>query len=393
MKEAFVVAAARTPVGKAPTGKLRSVRPDDLAAVAIKGALARVPQLRPEQVEDVILGCAMPEAAQGMNIARIACQRAGLPDTVPGVTVNRFCASGLEAIAIAAQRVLSGMADVVIAGGTESMSQVPMGGFKMSPNPCLLDQMPDAYLAMGLTAENVATKFGVSRQDADAFSYESHRKALAALDANRFQQECVPVPVREVSLDENQKRKVNEFNFEIDEGPRRDTSLEKLGSLKPAFNPKGTVTAGNASQRSDGAAAVIIMSGEKVKELGLTPLARFVTYAVAGVPPGLMGIGPVEAIPKALKQAGLKIDDIDLVELNEAFACQALSVMRQAGLAADKVNVNGGAVALGHPLGATGCKLTVSILHELQRRKGRYGLVTMCVGGGMGGAGIFELNR
>jgi acetyl-CoA acyltransferase len=393
MREAFVVAAARTPIGKAPNGKLRTIRPDDLAALAIRGALARVPQLSAEQVEDVILGCAMPEAAQGMNIARIACQRAGLPDSVPGVTVNRFCASGLEAIAIAAQRILSGMAEVIVAGGTESMSQVPMGGFKMSPNPRLVDQMPDAYLAMGLTAENVAAKFGVSRQDADAFAYESHQKAVAALEAGRFQAEYVSVPVREVTLDENGKRQVTESNFEVDEGPRRDTSLEKLASLKPAFNPKGTVTAGNASQRSDGAAAVVVMSGERVKALGVKPLARFVTYAVTGVPPGIMGIGPVQAIPKALKQAGLKIEDIDLIELNEAFACQALAVIRQCPLPRDRINVNGGAVALGHPLGATGAKLTVSILHELKRRNGRFGLVTMCVGGGMGGAGIFELTR
>ena len=391
MKEVFIVAAARTPIGKAPNGKIRTVRPDDLAALAIKGALARVPQLPVEQIEDVILGCAMPEGPQGMNIARIACQRAGLPDSVPGVTINRFCASGLEAIAMGAQRILSGMADVVVAGGTESMSQVPMGGFKMSPNPCLVDQMPDAYLAMGYTAENVTNKFGVSRQDADTFSYESHQKAIAALDAGRFKEECVPVPVREVNLDGNGKRKVTEFSFDTDEGPRRDTSLEKLGSLKPAFNPKGTVTAGSASQRSDGAAAVVLMSGEKVKELGVKPLARFVTYAVGGVAPGIMGIGPVEAIPKALKKAGLKIEDMDLIELNEAFACQALSVIRECKLPAEKVNVNGGAVALGHPLGATGARLTVSILHELKRRKGRYGLVTMCVGGGMGGAGIFEL--
>jgi acetyl-CoA acyltransferase len=393
MKEAFVVAATRTAVGKAPNGKIRTVRPDDLAALAIKGALARVPQLATDQIEDVILGCAMPEGAQGMNIARIAAQRAGLPDTAPGVTVNRFCASGLEAIATGAQRILSGMADVIVAGGTESMSQVPMGGFKMSPNPCLVDQMPDAYLAMGLTAENLANKFSVSRQDADQFSYQSHQKAIAALDGGRFKEECVPVPVREVNLDGNGKRKATEFNFEMDEGPRRDTSLERLAALKPAFNPKGTVTAGNASQRSDGAAAVVILSGEKVKELGIKPLARFVTYAVGGVPPGIMGIGPVAAIPKALKRAGLKIEDIDLIELNEAFACQALSVIRQCPLPADRVNVNGGAVALGHPLGATGAKLTVSILHELKRRGGRYGLVTMCVGGGMGGAGIFELCR
>ena len=392
MREAFVVAAARTAVGKAPNGKIRTVRPDDLAALAIKGALARVPQLSPDQIDDLVLGCAMPEGSQGMNVARIACQRAGLPDSVPGVTINRFCASGLEAIATAAQRILSGMADVTMAGGTESMSQVPMGGFRMSPNPCLLEQMPDAYLAMGLTAENLSTKFSVSRQDADQFSYESHQKAIAALDAGRFKEECVSVPVREVNL-ENGKRKVAEFTFEADEGPRRDTSIEKLAALKPAFNPKGTVTAGNASQRSDGAAAVVLMSGEKVKELGVKPLARFVTYAVGGVPPGIMGIGPVAAIPKALKRAGLKIEDIDLIELNEAFACQALSVIRQCPLPPERVNVNGGAVALGHPLGATGAKLTVSIVFELRRRNGRYGLVTMCIGGGMGGAGIFELCR
>jgi acetyl-CoA acyltransferase len=393
MKEVFIVAAARTPVGKAPNGKLKTVRPDDLAALAFKAALARVPGLSPEQIDDVILGCAMPEGAQGMNLARISSQRAGLPETVPGVTINRFCASGLEAIAIGAQRILSGMGNVILAGGAESMSQVPMGGFKLSPNPCLLDKMPDAYLAMGLTAENVASNFGVSRQDSDGFAAESHRKAIAALDAGRFKEECVSVPVREVTLEANQKRKVSEFSFDADEGPRRDTSIEKLAALKPVFNPKGSVTAGNASQRSDGAAAVILVSGEKLAELGLKPLARFITYAVAGVAPGIMGIGPVQAIPKALKQAGLKMEDLDLIELNEAFACQALSVIRQLGLPADKVNVNGGALALGHPLGATGSKLTVQILHELKRRGGRYGMVTMCVGGGMGGAGIFELCR
>lgn len=393
MKEAFIVAAARTPVGKAPNGKLRTVRPDDLAALAIQGALARVPALPAGQIDDLVLGCAMPEAAQGMNIARIACQRAGLPDTVPGVTVNRFCASGLEAIAVGAQRIMSGMADIVVAGGTESMSQVPMGGFRMAPNPCLVDQLPDAYLAMGLTAENVARQFQVARADADAFAYASHQKALAALEGGRFKEETVPVPVREVNLDAQGKRRVNEFSLDADEGPRRDTSLERLGALKPAFHPKGTVTAGNASQRSDGAAAVVLVSGEKLKELGIRPLARFVTYAVGGVPPGIMGIGPVAAIPKALQKAGLKLQDIDLIELNEAFACQALSVIRQVSLPAEKVNVNGGAIALGHPLGATGAKLTVSILHELKRRNGRYGLVTMCVGGGMGGAGIFEMCR
>jgi acetyl-CoA acyltransferase len=393
MKEAFIVAAARTPCGKAPTGKLKTVRPDDLAALAIKGALSRVRQLSPDQVDDVILGCAMPEGAQGMNLARIASQRAGLPDAVPGVTVNRFCASGLEAIANAAQRIISGMADVVIAGGAESMSFVPMGGFRMAPNPRLIDEMPDAYLAMGLTAENVAAKFKITREQADQFALQSHQKAIDALDQGRFREEYVSVPVREVNVERNGKRKVTEFKFDADEGPRRDTSFEKLSALKPAFSPKGTVTAGNASQRSDGAAAVVVMSGEKVRELGLKPLARFVTYAVSGVAPGIMGIGPVEAIPKALKRAALKIEDIDLIELNEAFACQALSVIQQCPLPADRVNVNGGAVALGHPLGATGAKLTVSILHELKRRGGRYGLVTMCVGGGMGGAGIFEMNR
>ena len=390
MKEAFIVSAARTPAGKAPNGKIRTVRPDDLAALVIQAALARVPQLSPDEVEDLILGCAMPEGVQGMNLARIAGQRAGLPDSVPGVTVNRFCASGLEAIAMAAQRILSNMADVVIAGGAESMSQVPMGGFRMSPNPCLVDQMPDAYLAMGLTAENVAGQFHVSREEADAFAYESHQKALAAIDAGRFKEECVSVPVREVNLDERGKRKVTEFVFDTDEGPRRDTSPERLAALKPAFNAKGTVTAGNASQRSDGAAAVVVMSGEKVKELGVKPLARFVTYAVGGVAPGIMGIGPIAAIPKALGRSGLKVEDLDLIELNEAFACQALAVIRECRLPRERVNVNGGAIALGHPLGATGAKLTVSILQELQRRQGRYGLVTMCVGGGMGGAGIFE---
>jgi acetyl-CoA acyltransferase len=387
---AFIIAAVRTPVGKAPNGKIRTVRPDDLAALVIKEALARVPSLPAEQVDDVILGCAMPEGAQGMNVARIACQCAGLPETVPGATINRFCASGLEAIAIAAQRIMTGMAHVIIAGGTESMSQVPMGGFRLEPNPALVDTMPDAYLGMGLTAENLAAKYRIGREDADAFAFESHRKAVAAIDAGRFREECVPVPVREVNLDEKGQRKVSEFQFDTDEGPRRDTTPEKLAALKPAFSPKGTVTAGNASQRSDGAAAVVVMSGEKVKALGLKPLARFVTYAVGGVPPGIMGIGPVAAVPKALQQAGLKIEDLGAIELNEAFACQALAVIRECRLPADRVNVNGGAIALGHPLGATGAKLAVTLLHELKRRKARHGLVTMCVGGGMGGAGIFE---
>jgi acetyl-CoA acyltransferase len=391
MKEVFIVSAARTPVGKAPNGRLKSVHPADLGAYVLKEVLKRAPQIAPQQIEDVIIGCAMPEGPQGLNMARLTCLRAGLPDTVPGVTINRFCSSGLEAIAMGAQRIMSGMADIVIAGGTESMSQVPMTGFKMTPNPCLVNDVPDAYLAMGLTAENVASQFQVSRADQDAFAYESHQKAIAAIDAGRFREECVSVGGREVSLDQNSKRKVTDFVFDTDEGPRRDTSLEKLATLRPAFNPKGSVTAGNASQRSDGSAAVILISGERMKALGMKPLARFVTYAVGGVSPGIMGIGPVAAIPKALKLAGLKIGDIDLVELNEAFASQALPVMRQCEIPPDRVNVNGGAIALGHPLGATGAKLTVSIIHELKRRQGRYGLVTMCIGGGMGAAGIIEL--
>jgi acetyl-CoA acyltransferase len=390
MREVFIVSAARTPVGKAPNGGMKTVRPDDLAALVFQEAIRRAPGITPEFIEDAVLGCAMPEGPQGMNLARIAVQRAGLPDSVPGVTINRFCASGLEAIAIAAHRILAGAADIVLAGGAESMSQVPMGGFKMSPNPCLVDAMPDAYLAMGLTAENVSRQYGVSRQDQDAFALESHRKAIAAQEAGRFRDETVPVPVREVFLNEQGKRQVKEFVVEGDEGPRRDTSAEKLAALKPAFNPKGTVTAGNASQRSDGAAAVMLASGDAVKRLQLRPIGRFVAYAVGGVPPGIMGIGPVAAIPKVLKQAGLALDQLDVIELNEAFAAQALAVIRESRLDASRVNVNGGAIALGHPLGATGARLTVSILAELRRRKARYGLVTMCVGGGMGGAGIVE---
>jgi len=393
MKEVFIVSAVRTPVGKAPNGRLKTVHPADLAALVFKTALTRAPHVPPALLDDVILGCAMPEGSQGMNMARLAGLRAGLPDTVPGVTINRFCASGLEAIAMAAQRIMSGMTDVILAGGAESMSQVPMMGFRATPNPCLVDEMPDAYLGMGLTAENVASQFQVSRADQDAFAYESHQKAIAAIAAGRFREEIVPVSGREVTVDQNHKRKVTDFVFDTDEGPRPDTSLERLAALRPAFNPKGSVTAGNASQRSDGAAAVILMSGEKMKELGVKPLARFVSYAVGGVPPGIMGIGPVVAIPKALKLAGLTVADLDVIELNEAFASQALSVVRQLALPRDRVNVNGGAIALGHPLGATGAKLTVSVIHELKRRQGRYGLVSMCVGGGMGAAGIIELCR
>jgi acetyl-CoA acyltransferase len=380
MREAVIVSSVRTAVGKAGKGTLRETRPDDMAAEAIKGALARVPAVKPEMVEDVILGCAMPEAEQGMNVARQAALLAGVPYTAGAMTINRFCSSGLQAIALAAQEIQTGAAEVVIAGGTESMSLVPMGGNKVAPNPTLLERYPDSYLGMGLTAELVAQKYGIDREQADRFSLASHQKALAAIAAGRFKDEIVALTVT------NGKT----ITFDTDEGPRRDTDLAALGKLRPAFAVKGIVTAGNASQMSDGAAATVLMSAEKAKELGLRPLARLVTYAVAGVPPEIMGIGPVEAIPKALRQAGLKLEDIDLIELNEAFACQALAVIKAAGLDPDRVNVNGGAVALGHPLGCTGAKLTAQILHEMHRRKARYGLVTMCVGGGMGAAGIFE---
>jgi acetyl-CoA acyltransferase len=385
MREAVIVSAVRTAVGKAGKGTLRQVRPDDMAASAISGALGRVPSLKAEMVEDVILGCAMPEAEQGMNVARIASLLAGVPHTASAMTINRFCSSGLQAIAIAAEGVRSGRIDVAVAGGTESMSLVPMGGHKVAPNPSLLERYPDAYLGMGLTAEKVAQKYGIDREKSDRFSLESHRKALAAIAAGYFKDEVVPLTVE---VGENGGRRT--VVFDTDEGPRADTDAAALAKLRPAFAEGGIVTAGNASQMSDGAAAAVVMSLEKAHELGLTPLARFVSFAVAGVPPEIMGIGPVEAIPRALKQAGLKLSDIDLVELNEAFACQALAVIEAAGLDPQKVNVNGGAVALGHPLGCTGAKLTAQVLSELRRRQGRYGLVTMCVGGGMGAAGIFE---
>lgn len=390
MNDVFIVSAVRTPVGRAPNGKLRTVRSDELGALVVREALARAPGIDPAEIDDVILGCAMPEGAQGFNIARIVAQRAGLPDSVPGVTINRFCTSGLEAIAIGAQRIMSGMADVIIAGGAESMSLVPMFGHRTTFNPALVETNPDAYLPMGLTAENVARVHGVSRAEQDAFAFDSHRKATAALDGGRFAAECVAVPVREVSLDAQNRRQVRESIFAADEGPRRDTTAEKLAALKPAFHARGTVTAGNSSPRSDGAAVVVLVSGDRLRAAGLTPLGRFVSYAVGGVAPGVMGIAPLVAIPMVLKRAGLTLTDIDLIELNEAFASQAVAVIREGGLPPDRVNVNGGAIALGHPLGATGAKLTVSILAELRRRGGRYGLVTMCVGGGMGGAGIVE---
>ena len=389
MNSAVIVSAVRTAVGKAPKGKLSATRPDDMAAIVMRAAIEQVPGLRPEEVEDIYIGCAMPEAEQGMNVARVAAFRAGLPYTVPAMTLNRFCSSGLQSIAFAADRILSGAANCILAGGTESMSMIPMGGHKIAPNPALIESDPDTYLSMGLTAENLAREFGIRREEQDAFALESHRKALAAIDAGRFKDEIVSLPVREVVLEQS-RRTVREFNFATDEGPRRDTSMEALQNLKPAFKAEGTVTAGNASQMSDGAGAVIIMSEAKARAMGLQPLARFVAYATAGVRPEVMGIGPVEAIPKVLRQAGLKLEDMDLIELNEAFAVQALAVIRELGLDMSKLNVNGGAIALGHPLGCTGSKLTATLLHEMRRRGARYGMVTMCVGGGMGAAGIFE---
>ena len=389
MKEAVVVTAVRTPVGKAPRGGLRTVRPDELAATAIRAAVDRTPGLDPRQIEDVILGCAMPEAEQGMNVARIATLRAGLGHQVPAQTVNRFCSSGLQAIALAAQQIMCGMGSVLIAGGTESMSMVPMSGNDFSPNPWLAENYPAVYLSMGLTAENLAREFSVSRDDADAFAYRSHQRAIAALDANRFAAETVSVEVEQVSPGPHGPVR-STSTVVVDEGPRRDTSPAALARLKPVFRAKGVVTAGNSSQTSDGAAALVVMEGDLARSMGLKPLARFVSFAVAGVRPEIMGIGPVFAVPRALKLAGLSLSDIDLFELNEAFAAQALAVCRELGLDQEKVNVNGGAVALGHPLGCTGAKLTVQLLHELQRRGGRFGVVTMCIGAGMGAAGVFE---
>jgi acetyl-CoA acyltransferase len=387
MREAVIVSAVRTAVGKAPRGALRQTRPDDMAAEVLKGALLRAPGLKPEAVGDVILGCAMPEAEQGMNVARTASLLAGIPVTAAAMTVNRFCSSGLQAIALAADSVVSGRADVAIAGGTESMSLIPMGGHRIAPNPTLLERYPDSYLGMGMTAEMVAKKHGIDRERSDSFALLSHQRALQAIDAGRFKDEVVPLSITRPSPNGG---KPQQAAFDVDEGPRRDTDAAALAKLRPAFAADGIVTAGNSSQMSDGAAAAVLVSLETAKDLGLRPLARLVTYAVAGVPPEMMGIGPIEAIPRALKQAGLRLQDIDLVELNEAFACQALAVIQALDLDPEKVNVNGGAIALGHPLGCTGAKLTAQILAELSRRNARYGLVTMCVGGGMGAAGIFE---
>ncbi|SPE41633.1 3-ketoacyl-CoA thiolase [Candidatus Sulfopaludibacter sp. SbA3] len=390
MREAVIVSSVRTPVGKAPKGTLRATRPDDLGAIAIQGALDRVPALPRSEVEDVILGCAMPEAEQGMNVARTASLRAGLPIEAAAMTINRFCASGLQSIALASERIRGGGAEVIVAGGTESMSMIPMGGHKISVNPWLEENYPDSFLTMGLTAERVAAHYGISRQQADEFAFCSHQKALGAQGAGKFESELVPVPVTFAAPDAKSKVRKSGMSFSADEGPRADTSLEALSKLKPAFHAKGTVTAGNSSQMSDGAAAAVVMSGERAAALGIAPVARLVAFAYAGCLPEEMGVGPVYAIPKALKMAGLTLGQIDLIELNEAFAAQALAVIKTLGLDPAKVNVNGGAIALGHPLGCTGAKLTATLLQELVRRRARYGLVTMCVGGGMGAAGIFE---
>jgi acetyl-CoA acyltransferase len=389
MREAVIVSAVRTAVGKAPRGKLRTHRPEDMAASVVAAALKRVPALAADQVEDVIFGCAFPEGEQGMNVARIIALRAGVPYNVPAMTINRFCSSGLQAIALGAQQIKAGWGDVILAGGIESMSIVPMTGFHFAPNPTLALEYPGAFLGMGLTAENVAREYNITREEQDKFALLSHQRAIAAIDAGKFKDEIVPLNVKIVEWNDGVKS-TQEYVFDVDEGPRRDTTLEALANLRPAFMQGGTVTAGNSSQMSDGAAAVVLMSEEKARALGLKPLVKMRAFAVAGVKPEIMGIGPVEAIPKALKLAGLTLKDIGVIELNEAFAAQALAVVKTLNLDPDKVNVNGGAIALGHPLGATGAKLTVQIINEMKRRKVQFGLVSMCIGGGMGAAGIFE---
>lgn len=390
MHDAVIIDCLRTPVGKAGRGALRHTRPDDLAAVVIRALLEKYPRAARDEIDDVILGCAMPEGEQGMNVARIAALRAGLPDAVPGVTVNRFCSSGLQAIAMAADRIQAGGARMILAGGTESMSLVPpLSGNKFAPNPALVDSYPEIYLTMGLTAERVREKYGISRVDQDEFALRSHANAVAAIDEEDFKDEMVPVEIETTELVDGARRTRRSL-LTHDEGPRADTSMDALSKLKPVFQREGTVTAGNSSPTSDGAAVALVMSADYARDLGLKPMARFVSFAVAGVPPEIMGIGPVVAIPKALALAGLRLEDIDLIELNEAFACQALAVIRRAGLDINRVNVNGGAIALGHPLGCTGAKLTATILREMQRREAKYGMVTMCIGGGQGAAGILE---
>jgi len=389
-REPIIVAAARTAVGRAKRGSLKTTRPDELAALVIQELLKRVPSLKPEDIDDVILGCAFPEGEQGMNMARLVAFRAGLPVSVPAETVNRFCASGIQSIAHAAASISAGYFDVAIAGGTESMTMLPMTGLKFSPDPYLAVNYPQAFTSMGITAENVAEQFGISREDQDAFSYRSHMRALAALDADLFAPQIVPVEVKIVEPSDNGNPTEKTFMFTKDEGPRADTSLEALAKLRPAFKDGGTVTAGNSSQMSDGAAGVVIMSRAKAEEIGHQPLVRLVSYAVGGVPPEVMGIGPIAAVPKALELAGMSLKDIGLVELNEAFAAQGLAVMRELGLDEEITNVNGGAIAMGHPLGCTGAKLTTQMIYEMKQRDVQYGLVTMCIGGGMGAAGIFE---
>lgn len=391
MREAVIVSAVRTPVGKAKKGRLAQTRAEDLGRTVLEAAVERVPGLNKADVEDIIIGCAMPEGEQGLNVARIISLYAGFPVTVPAMTINRFCSSGLQSIALAAERVMLGAADVLIAGGVESMSHVPMTGFKPSPHPRIVDEMPEIYMGMGITAENVASRFGISREDQDRFALSSHRKAAEAIRAGKFREEIVPVVTQRAGVDERGRRWEETMAVDTDEGVREDTNLEALAKLKPSFRTGGTVTAGNASQMSDGAAAVVVMSRNKAEAMGLEPLAVFRSFALAGVEPEIMGVGPVEAIPKALKQAGIGLDDVSLFEINEAFASQCVHVIRQLGLDEAKVNVNGGAIALGHPLGCTGTKLTATLIYELRRRGGGYGVVSMCIGGGMGAAGVFEV--
>jgi acetyl-CoA acyltransferase len=389
MKDAYIVSSVRTAVGKAPRGALHTMRPDDMGAIAVKSAIDRVKGLEPGLIDDIVMGCAFPEAEQGFNLGRVIAQRAGLPDSIAGATVNRFCASGLQAIAMAAQAIETGQAEVMVAGGAESMSLIPMGGHGMAPNPELMVETPQVYCTMGITAENVSQQYHISRADQDAFALRSHQRALAAIQAGRFDEEVIPLSVKETLYVDGKPQTV-ETVLRVDEGPRSDTSLEALAKLPAVFHSRGSVTAGNASQMSDGAAATVMMNRRLLDELGVEPLGRLLGFAVAGVPPEIMGIGPVAAIPKVLQQVGLTLDDIGLIELNEAFAAQSLAVIRKLGLNEDITNVNGGAIALGHPLGMTGAKLTATLLHEMKRRGIRYGLVTMCVGGGMGAAGVFE---
>ena len=389
-REPVIVAAARTAVGKAKRGSLATTRPEDLMAAVIRDLLKRAEPLRPEELDDLIVGCAFPEGPQGMNMSRLIGFRAGLPVSVPSETINRFCSSGLQSIVHAAYAIMAGQIEAAIAGGVESMSMVPMTGYKFAPTPHLAREYPEAFTSMGITAENVADQYGISRADQDAFALRSHQRALHAIENGLFDEQIVPIEVELVTPAEGGTQRTRTFTFDVDEGPRADTSLEALGRLRPAFKEGGTVTAGNSSQMSDGAAGVVIMSRAKAERLGLEPLVRFIAFGVAGVPPEIMGIGPIEAIPKTLKLAGMSLDDIGLIELNEAFAAQSLAVIRTLGLNEEITNVNGGAVALGHPLGCTGTKLTTQLIYEMKRRDVQFGMVTMCIGGGMGAAGIFE---